>query len=76
MKLQSEHLQVQSLDWEPVLYEKAGLAPKSPNPTKVQAGVSHVVSEIQESLPAEISANKRAMVERLMTLWAEGALKR
>ncbi|MGQ9870470.1 MAG: hypothetical protein ACUVQO_06685 [Leptodesmis sp.] len=38
------------------------------------SNLSEIVTGLRESLPADLSPNKRAVVNRLITLWAEGAL--
>lgn len=74
MKTQPEHLQFQSGNRQLIHSTKSGSTQQEGRVGVLAPNLSEIVTGLRESLPADLSPNKRAVVDRLITLWAEGAL--
>ncbi len=74
MKTQPEHLQFQVGSRQSTHSTHSGLTQQEGRVGVLASNLSEIVAGLRESLPADLSPNKRAVVDRLITLWAEGAL--
>jgi hypothetical protein len=74
MKTQPEHLQFPVGSRRLMHSINSGSAQQDGRVGVLNSNLSEIVTGLQESLPADLSPNKRAVVNRLITLWAEGAL--
>ncbi len=73
MKTQPEHLQLLNGS-RPLHSTKSGTAQVEGKVGVLASNLSEIVTSLRESLPADLSPNKRAVADRLITLWAEGSL--
>lgn len=74
MKTQPEHLQFQLGSRQLIHSINSGSAQQEGRVGVLASNLSDIVTGLRESLPADLSPNKRAVVDRLITLWAEGSL--
>lgn len=74
MKTQPEHLQLSIGNRQLIHSTKSGSTQSEGRVGVLASNLSEMVTNLRESLPADLSPNKRAVVDRLITLWAEGAL--
>jgi hypothetical protein len=74
MKTQTEQLQFPVAGRQLIHSIQSGTTQQDGRASALGANLSEIVTGLRESLPADLSPNKRAVVDRLITLWAEGAL--
>ncbi|WP_445925113.1 hypothetical protein [Leptodesmis sp.] len=74
MKIQPEHLQFPVGSRQLMHSINSGSTQQEGRAGVLTSNLSEIVTGLRESLPADLSPNKRAVVNRLITLWAEGAL--
>jgi hypothetical protein len=74
MKTQTEQLQSLVGTRQVIPSTKSGVIQQEGRVSALATNLSDIVTGLRESLPADLSPNKRAVVDRLITLWAEGAL--
>jgi len=74
MKIQTEQLQSIVGARQVIPSTKSGVIQQEGRVNALATNLSDIVTGLRESLPADLSPNKRAVVDRLITLWAEGAL--
>lgn len=71
--LQSENVRLQSFNRAPAPYGSNSLQQKRRAAILDSSTIS--VSQLQELVPSNISQNKEAVIERLITLWTEGTVR-
>jgi hypothetical protein len=74
MKIQTEQLQSPASNRQLSHSTRSGLMQQQELGSALTSNLTELVTNLRESLPADLSPNKRAVVDRLITLWAEGAL--
>jgi hypothetical protein len=74
MKTQTDQLQFPVGTRQLIHSTQSGLPHQEGRSNGLASNLTEIVTGLRESLPADLSPNKRAVVDRLITLWAEGAL--